>query len=167
MSTNKKGLCQSCGGSPSLEIREKIVHIKWKCGFICGEEIQQYYNQIEDLQSNKSIDREDIKEIQNKLLEAKIIFSSILLMKQINQLTNWQKQIETIQNAFQQAYTRNNLILNLLNTIIANYDGSEVMHENIIKNSDINIHPHNESTDICEYLNNYKILKVKSTNFSI
>ena len=88
MSTNKKGLCQSCGGSPSLEIREKTVHIKCKCGFICGEEIQQYYNQIEDLQSNKSIDREDIKEIQNKLLEAKIIFSSILLMKQINQLTN-------------------------------------------------------------------------------
>ena len=78
-----------------------------------------------------------------------------------------QKQIETIQNAFQQAYTRNNLILNLLNTIIANYDGSEVMHENIIKNSDINIYPHDESTDICEYLNNYKILKVKSTNFSI
>ena len=71
MSTNKKGLCQSCGGSPSLEIREKTVHIKCKCGFICGEEIQQYYNQIEDLQSNKSIDREDIKEIQNKLLEAK------------------------------------------------------------------------------------------------
>ena len=88
MSTNKKGLCQSCGGSPSLEIREKTVHIKCKCGFICGEEIQQYYNQIEDLQSNNSIDREDIKEIQNKLLEAKIIFSSILLMKQINQLTN-------------------------------------------------------------------------------
>ena len=83
MSINKKGLCQSCGGSPSLEIREKTVHIKWKCGFICGEEIQQYYNQIEDLQSNNSIDREDIKEIQNKLLEAKIIFSTILLMKQI------------------------------------------------------------------------------------
>ena len=167
MSTTKKGLCPACGGNPSIDIQEKTVHIKCKCGYLGGMEILKYYNEIEYLQSNSSIDREDIKEIQSKLLEAQNHIFYHFAEQTNKAIEKLQKQIESIQKAYQEAYTSNNLILNLLNSIIANYDGSEVMHENIIKNSDIKIYSYDESSDICDFFKNYKILNVKPTNFTI
>ena len=49
-----------------------------------------------------------------------------------NTIERLRKEIENVQKAYEDSYNINSDILNLLNTIIVNYDGSEVMHENII-----------------------------------
>ena len=78
-----------------------------------------------------------------------------------NTIERLRKEIENVQKAYEDSYNINSDILNLLNTIIVNYDGSEVMHENIIKNGDINIVEAEDKKYGYEYFQNYRVIKTK------
>ena len=161
METTQKGLCPNCSGNPSITIYPNIVHIKCKCGHEAGKKISDYLREVEDVQCNSNIHTKEIKDLQNKIMKAHNHICEYFRLVKYNTIERLNSEIEKVQKAYEDSYNLNSDILNLLNTIIANYDGSEVMHENIIKNSDINIVDAESTKHGYEYFLNYRVIKRK------
>ena len=161
METAQKGLCPKCSGNPSITIYPNIVHIKCKCGHEAAKKISDYLKDVKDVQCNSNIDTKEIEELQNKIMKAHNHICDHFSRVKCNTIERLRKEIENVQKAYEDSYNINSDILNLLNTIIVNYDGSEVMHENIIKNGDINIVEAEDKKYGYEYFQNYRVIKTK------
>ena len=161
METPQKGLCPKCSGNPSIAIYPNIVHIKCKCGHESAKKISAYLKDVENVQCNSSINTKEIEELQNKIMNAHNHICEHFYKVKCQTISRLRAEIEKVQKAFEDSYNINSDILNLLNTIIANYDGSEVMHENIIKNSDFNIVNAEDERYGYDYFTNYRVIKTK------
>ena len=161
METPQKGLCPKCSGNPSIAIYPNIVHIKCKCGHESAKKISAYLKDVENVQCNSSINTKEIEELQNKIMNAHNHICEHFYKVKCQTISRLRAEIEKVQKAYEDSYNINSDILNLLNTIIANYDGSEVMHENIIKNSDFNIVNAEDERYGYDYFTNYRVIKTK------
>ena len=156
MNQPKKGLCPNCTSNPSIEFFKNIVHIKCQCGHESVKKFNDYFSLIEDIQCNSNIDTPELNAIQKKIMKAQNHILDYFLYVKKQTIGRLEKDIENVEKEYQAAYTRNSEILALLSTLIANYDGSEIMHDNIIKNSNIDIYDCPDEKDCYQYL----ILKV-------
>ena len=164
MNQPKKGLCPNCTSNPSIEFFKNIVHIKCQCGHESVKKFNDYFSLIEDIQCNSNIDTPELNAIQKKIMKAQNHILDYFLYVKKQTIGRLEKDIENVEKEYQAAYTRNSEILALLSTLIANYDGSEIMHDNIIKNSNIDIYDCPDEKDCYQYLINYHVIKTKDSN---
>ena len=164
MNQPKKGLCPNCTSNPSIEFLKNIVHIKCQCGHESVKKFKDYFSLIKDIQCNSNIDTPELNAIQKKIMKAQNHILDYFLYVKKQTIGRLEKEIENIEKEYQAAYSRNSEILALLSTLIANYDGSEIMHDNIIKNSNIEIYDCPDEKDCYQYLINYHVIKTKDSN---
>ena len=93
-----------------MEQRYKDVHIVTKLVPIWS------------LQCNSNIDTKEIEELQNKIMKAHNHICEHFSTVKFNTIERLRKEIENVQKAYEDSYNINSDILNLLNTIIVNYD---------------------------------------------
>ena len=163
MSSEEKkpeGFCFVCQEYPSITIRFNTVLITCKCGINKTMTIREYLKKVEDIQCNSDINIPAIKTIQKEITKAFNHLNSYFLECKKENIELLRKKIEKVEKAYEDSYNRNCDMLNLLSTIICNYDGkSTTMYDNIIKNSTITISQCEDKSKSIEYFNNYSIIK--------
>ena len=96
--------------------------------------IGEYLRRVEDIQCNSDINIPAIKTIQKEITKAHDHLNSYFLECKKENIEMLRKKIEQVEKAYEDSYNRNCDMLNLLSTIICNYDGkSTTMYDNNYK----------------------------------
>ena len=122
--------------------------------------IGEYLKRLEDIQCNSDINIPAIKTIQKEITKAHDHLNSYFLECKKENIEMLRKKIEQVEKAYEDSYNRNCDMLNLLSTIICNYDGkSTTMYDNIIKNSTLIFSQCEDKSQSIQYFNDYSIIK--------
>lgn len=160
---NNINFCPKCKGTKNIKITIEYptVHTKCICGYNQIVPISSYITSInENLDSTTTLGNSDFPDIRQNISLGFDHINKYFSSLKLEIITLLMRQINTIEAAYENCYTKNNLILTLLQTLIKNYNGSLII-EDTINNSNISIYKCKDSkslTEVIQYFNNYNII---------
>lgn len=140
MSSNS--FCPKCKSIPIIDIDFDNVIIECEeCKFECTTPINEYISLVKDIKpKGAQLMNETINKIQTQLSLAKHHVTEYFTRLKTIQINTLLEKINSVETAYQESYTKNNDILELLQLLIDNYNGSQTMLHNIMHNSNFDIH---------------------------
>ena len=160
-----KGFCPKCSEYPSIKILTNVVHVKCKCGYDSVIGIKDYLKEVENIECKNTIELPE-KDIKEKLEEASDHIKEYFTMLRDTTIEMLNEQIEQVKNECINATNRNTDILNLIKKLVSNYDGNEIMHENIIQNTNFDLAQDLDCKKTMEYFSSYSLLTGENFNLS-
>ena len=160
-----KGFCPKCSECPSIKILTNVVHVKCKCGYDSVRVIKDYLKEVENIECKNTIELPE-EEIKENLKEASDHIDEYFIILRDVTIEMLNDQIEQVKNECINATNRNKDILNLINKLVSNYDGNEIMHENIIKNTNFDLAQNFDCKKAMEYFSSYSLLKGEKFDLS-
>lgn len=147
--------CPKCSKYPIVQTISNTITIKCNCRYEKTINIKEYVNEYGDLRRENDPFFAKKIEIKKGYEHINSYFKSI----KDYHTTKLLSQIKEIESSYENSYNKNKSILTLLELLIQNYDGSEVMKHNILntKLTIYNCNYSNNLNEVIKYFNEFTI----------
>lgn len=127
--------CPACSRIPVLDIQYSDVYIECPCGYQKPMSLKRYLSQVKDYYKKSNV-RENFDEVRERLELAEDNLETYFKPMTEEFIEKLRAKIRRAENGFKKSYELNKNIIDLIKVLLDNYNGSQVMLNNINENSD-------------------------------